>query len=177
MTTATMMTADELLHLPDDGFRYELVRGELRKMSPTNLEHGDVAMLIAYSLHGHVKKHRLGKVYINDVGFRLERNPDTVRAPDIGFIRNERIVRSRKFYEGAPDLAIEVISPGDSFTEVEEKTADWLSGGTSAVVIVDPKRRTVRIDRANGKVNVTDAIAVDDIVPGWRLPLAEIFED
>ena len=176
MTVTSLMTADELLHFPDDGFRYELVRGELRKMSPTGAEHGDVAMLIASSLHTHVKKNRLGKVYINDVGFRIERNPDTVRGPDVAFVRTERVVKTSKFLEGPPDLAIEVVSPRDGYTEVEEKAADWLRGGAHAVIVVDPARRSVRVHRAGDTVNVTDAIAIDDVVPGWRLPLSEIFE-
>jgi len=145
-------------------------------MSPTCPEHGDVAMLIAYSLHGHVKQHRLGKVYINDVGFWIERNPDTVRGPDITFVRAERATRSRKFFEGPPDLAIEVVSPNDRYTEVEEKADDLLRAGAQAVIVVDPNRRTVRIHRPNETVNVTDTLVVDDVVPGWRLPLAEIFE-
>ncbi len=170
------MTADDLYHLPADGNRYELVRGELRRMSPTGLEHGDVAAVIAASLFNHVKKHHLGKVYITDVGFWIERNPDTVRGPDVAFLRTERVVKSRKYYEGPPDLAIEVISPGDSYTEVEEKTADWLRGGTQAVIVVDPARQSVRIHRAAETVNVADIISVEDVVPGWRLPLSELFE-
>ena len=176
MTVTSLMTAEELYRL-GDGKRYELIRGELREMSPTGLQHGDVAALIAASLVNHVRQHRLGKVYINDVGFWIERNPDTVRGPDIAFVRTERVVRSQKFFEGAPDLAIEVVSPNDSYTEVEEKTAGWLRGGARAVIIVDPRRRTVRVHRGGETANVAEAIAVDDVVPGWRLPLAEIFEE
>lgn len=170
------MTADELLQLPDDGFRYELVRGELRKMSPTGFEHGDVESEIGLSLRAHAKKHRLGKVVVGDVGFRIGRNPDTVLGPDVAFVRSERVVKTRKFFEGPPDLAVEVVSPGDSYTEVEEKAADWLRAGTLAVIVVDPVRQSVRIHRAGEIVDVADAISVDDVVPGWRLPLAEIFE-
>jgi Uma2 family endonuclease len=177
MIVTSLMTADELFRLPNDGARYELVRGELRKkMSPTGFEHGDVAMEIASSLNAHVKKNRLGKVVVTDVGFRIERNPDTVLGPDIAFVRSERIVKTRKFFEGPPDLAIEVVSPGDSYTEVEEKAADWLRGGTRAVIVVDPARQSVRIHRAAETVNVTDTISVEDVVPGWQLPLSEIFE-
>jgi Uma2 family endonuclease len=176
MTVTSLMTAEELLQRPNDGLRYELVRGELRKMSPTGFEHGDVESEISLSLRAHVKKHRLGKVVTGDVGFRIERNPDTVLGPDVAFVRSERVVRTRQFFEGPPDLAIEVVSPGDSYTEVEEKAADWLRGGTRAVIVVDPARRSARIHRAGETIDVTDAIAVDDIVPGWRLPLSEIFE-
>src|SRR6266568_2091390 len=117
MTVTSLMTADELLHLPDDGFRYELVRGELRKMSPSGADHGDVAAVIVWSLLNHVRKNRLGKVYTADAGFRIGRGPDTVLAPDAAFVRAARVVKTRKFFEGPPDLAIEVVSPGDSYTE------------------------------------------------------------
>jgi Uma2 family endonuclease len=176
MTVTSLMTAEEFYRLASSK-RYELVRGELREMSPTGLQHGDVAALIAASLVNHVRQHRLGKVYINDVGFLIERNPDTVRGPDIAFVCTERVVKSQKFYDGAPDLAVEVVSPGDSYTDVEEKTAEWLRGGTRAVIIVDPRRRTARVDRAGETAYVTDAIVVDDVIPGWRLPLSEIFEE
>jgi Uma2 family endonuclease len=176
MTVTSLMTAEEFYRLASSK-RYELVRGELREMSPTGLQHGDVAALIAASLVNHVRQYRLGKVYINDVGFLIERNPDTVRGPDIAFVRTERVVRSLKFYDGAPDLAVEVVSPGDSYTDVEEKTAEWLRGGTRAVIIVDPRRQTVRVDRAGETAYVEDAIVVDDVIPGWRLPLSEIFEE
>jgi len=177
MTVTSLMTAEELLQRPNDGSRYELVRGELRTMSPTCPEHGDVAAIIAASLFNHVKTQRLGKVYINDVGFWIERSPDTVRGPDIAFVRSERASRSRKFYVGAPDLAIEVVSPSDRYTEVEEKADDLLRGGTAAVIIVDPARSSVRIHRVSETVDVAETIAVDDVVPGWRLPLSEIFEE
>jgi len=176
MIGTSLMTADELLHLPDDGFRYELVRGELRKMSPSGADHGDVAAIIVWSLLDHVRKNGLGKVYTADAGFRIGRNPDTVLAPDGAFVRAERAVKNEKFFEGPPDLAIEVVSPGDRYTAVEAKADDWLHGGTRAVIVVDPARQRVRIHRAGETADVTDAIAVDDIVPGWRLPLSEIFE-
>jgi Uma2 family endonuclease len=178
MTVTSLMTADELYQLPNDGNRYELIRGELRKtMSPTGFEHGDVELGIGSSLRAHVKKRRLGKVVAGDVGFRIHRGPDTVLGPDVAFVRSERVVKTRKFFDGPPDLVIEVVSPGDSYTEVEEKAADWLRHGTRAVIVVDPARRSVRIHRSGEVVNVTDAIAVDDVVPGWSLPLSEIFED
>jgi Uma2 family endonuclease len=176
VTVTSLMTADELLHFPDDGFRYELVRGELRKMSPSGADHGDIAAVIVWSLLNHVRGKRLGKVYTADAGFRIARNPDTVLAPDAAFVRAERAVKSRKFFEGAPDLAIEVVSPNDSYTEVEEKAADWLRGGAQAVIIVDPSRESVRIHRTGEMVTVADTIAVDDVVPGWHLSLSDLFE-
>lgn len=176
MTVTTLMTADELLRMPDDGYRYELVRGELRKMSPAGGDHGSVAASIVVSLGSYVKAKQLGKVYTADPGFWIERNPDTVRAPDVAFVRRERAVKTPRFVEGAPDLAIEVVSPSDTYTEVEEKALQMLEAGTRAVVVVDPKTHRVRVYRT-GKLEVlTDAIAVEDIVPGWRMPLSEVFD-
>lgn len=170
------MTADELLRLPDDGWRYELVRGELRKMSPTGADHGDVAAQIIASLVLHVKPRRLGKVYSSETGFRISRDPDTVRAPDAAFVRSERVVRTAKFFEGPPDAAFEVVSPGDSYSEIEEKTVEWLRAGARAVVIADPRTKSVRVHHDAGAINVADVLEIDDVIPGWRMPLSEIFD-
>jgi Uma2 family endonuclease len=176
MTVDTrLMTADELLRMPDDGFRYELVQGELRKMSPAGEEHGDVVHQIAMRLGYHVAERKLGKVYASDTGFMISRNPDTVRAPDVSFIRAERVVRTKHFIPLAPDLAIEVISPSDSYSAVTRKKDEYLRAGTPAVVIVDPDRKLVEIHRPTGVIMVKDVLSVDDVVPGWQLPLSEIF--
>jgi Uma2 family endonuclease len=170
------MTADELLQLPDDGLRHELVRGELRTMSPSGAEHGSVAAEIIASLAAHVKAHKLGKVYASECGFRIERNPDTVRAPDAAFVRQERVVRTPRFFDGPPDVAFEVISPNDGYSEIEEKTLDWLRSGVKVVVIVDPRTRSARVHRPRGTESVSEVIEIDDVIPGWRLPLRDIFD-
>lgn len=170
-------TADEFLQLPEDGFRYELVQGELRKMSPAGLEHGEIAARFAASLTTYVRQHRLGTVYIAEAGFRLRNDPDTVRVPDISFVRAERVVRTEKFMPGPPDLAVKVVSPSDSFSDVAEKTREYLSAGASAVIVVDPRTRIVNVYRAAAITVATDVLEVDDVVPGWKLPLREIFED
>jgi Uma2 family endonuclease len=118
------MSAEELLHLPDDGFRYELVRGELKKMPPAGHEHGDVAMRFGWRLAQHVELHDLGKVFAAETGFLLSTQPDTVRAPDVAFVRKERVEQVSKkggYWPGAPDLVIEVISPGDSYSEWKKR--------------------------------------------------------
>jgi Uma2 family endonuclease len=176
MIGSALMTADELFLLPDDGWKYELVRGELRKMSPAGADHGSIGAEIIASLAAHVKKHRLGKVYNSDTGFRISRNPDTVRAPDTAFVSAARAVPNRKYFEGAPDVAVEVVSPNDLYTEIEEKTREWLRAGTLAVVIVDPAAKSARIERRGRGTPVVDVIEIADVIPGWRLPLAELFE-
>ena len=122
MTVATRhMTADELFRMPDDDFHYELVRGELKKMSPAGELHGDISLEIAMSLRLYARERKLGKVYGSNVGFILFRDPDTVREPDASFVRAERVVRTPKYFPGAPDLAVEVLSPDDTRPEVLEK--------------------------------------------------------
>lgn len=176
MTVTTLMTADELLRMPDDGYhRYELVRGELRTMSPAGGDHCGIAALIVVSLGSYVKAKNLGKIYTADPGFWIERNPDTVRAPDVAFVRRERVVKTPRFIEGAPDLAVEVVSPSDTYTEVEEKALQMLEAGTLAVIVVIPKTQSARVYR-KGKLEVlTDAIIVEDVVPGWSMPFSEVF--
>ena len=185
MTTATTttrpMTADELLKMPDDGFRYELVRGELIKMSPASHFHGESALAIGSSLRVHARANRLGRAYGADTGFRLA--SDHVRAPDAAFVRAERVnevIRGTPgYFPGQPDLAVEVISPNDRLTEVNEKVAEWLAAGTLAVVVVNPRNRTVRIHRSQMDdviLNEDDVLEVPDVVPGWRMPVSEIFE-
>jgi Uma2 family endonuclease len=175
------MTADELLAMPDDGYRYELVKGELIRMAPAGSEHGEVAMDLAGPLHQYVKKHNLGTVYAAETGFRLESDPDTVRAPDIAFISRERVKqtgRPKGFWPGAPDLAVEVVSPGDTVSEVEEKVSEWLEGGASMVWVVSPKLHTVTVYRSlTDIVTLTEKDKLDgaDVVPGFQMKVAEIF--
>jgi Uma2 family endonuclease len=172
---ARLHTAEELLHLPDDGHRYELVRGELHKMSPAGSRHGLIAARIIASLLRHVEREKLGAVYASETGFLIARLPDTVRAPDAAFVRAERVVDTPGYFPGPPDLAAEVISPNDSYSDVEEKTAEWLRAGARAVIVVEPRLRTVRVYRTSGTVDVADVLEVEEIVPGWRLSLSELF--
>jgi Uma2 family endonuclease len=176
VTVGTLMTADELLRLPEDGWRYELVRGELKKMSPSGARHARVAAQIIGSLIRHVKSHQLGAVYASEAGFRISRNPDTVRAPDAAFVRAERAVDTPGFFEGPPDAAFEVVSPNDSYTEVDEKTVEWLRAGVRVVIIVDPRTRNINVHRATGAMHVADALTIEDVVPGWSMSLAEVFD-
>jgi Uma2 family endonuclease len=175
------VTANQLLAMPDDGYRYELVKGELVRVAPAGSEHGEVAMDLAGPLHQYVKKHNLGKVYAAETGFKLESNPDTVRAPDIAFVRLERVKRTGRpkgFWPGAPDLAVEVVSPRDTVSEVEEKVAEWLAGGTRMVWVVSLKLRTVTVYRSlTDIVMLTEKDKLDgaDVVPGFQMNVAEIF--
>ncbi|MEW6756014.1 MAG: Uma2 family endonuclease [Candidatus Latescibacterota bacterium] len=182
MTATTQrMTADELLGLPDDGLRRELVRGELRTMAPAGNTHGRISMRFAWRLAHHVELHDLGTVLAAETGFRLSSDPDTVRAPDVAFVGQPRLLaagRVEGFWPGAPDLAVEVLSPGDSFAEVEEKVRDWLAAGTRLVVVANPAQRTLTVYRSLSDIRVLqegETLDAGDVVPGWRVPVAEIF--
>jgi Uma2 family endonuclease len=181
-TTLTKpVTADELLMMPDDGYRHELVKGELIRMSPAGDEHGRIAVRIASRLLVHADTHNLGYVYGADTGFVIEENPDTVRAPDAAFVRRERVEASgpiHNYRRGAPDLAVEVNSPGDTVGEVEGKVAQWLASGTRMVWVVSPKLRSVTLYKSlRDVVTLTekDHLEGGDVIPGFRLAVAEIF--
>lgn len=184
MTTEIQITtADELLHMPDDGKRRELVLGEVREMTPAGHEHGRLAMSFAVPLATYVREHDLGAVYAAETGFVLAKNPDTVRAPDAAFVARERLAAVGKgtgYFPGAPDLAVEVISPGDTYAEVEAKVDDWLAAGCRMVVVVSPRNRTLKVLRSVTEITVLTADDVfdgGDVLPGFRLPLAAIFAD
>ncbi len=177
-----LMTADQLLALPDDGYRYELVRGELRKMPPAGAEHGELSVNVIFPLTQYVRAHNLGKLYTNDTGFLIGSDPDHVRAPDIAFVRRERLEaaagRITGYFPGPPDLAIEVISPHDRYTEVAEKVADWLAAGVQLVILVAPRRRSVTCHTPNQTpVTLTEQDTLDGspVLPGWQMPVSEIF--
>ena len=182
MSAITQPTsAEELLKMPDDGFRYELVKGELRKMSPAGSEHGATIINLTVPLAAHIKANNLGVVFGAETGFKIAADPDTVRAPDIAFVRRERIPEGgipKGFWPGAPDLAVEVTSPGDTFEEVEEKVGDWLAAGARAVWIVNPKRRAVTVYRALNDVAILieeNELDGESVVPGFRCRVADIF--
>lgn len=182
MTTLEQITtAEELERIPDDGFRYELVCGELRKMTPAGNEHGRIAALLTVSLGQHVLANKLGSVYAAETGFKIAVDPDTVRAPDVAFVRQERldaVGTVAGYWPGAPDLAIEVVSPNDIYAEVEEKVADWLDAGTLMVVVISPRQREVKVYRSRRDIRALredDAVEGGDVVPGWALKVAELF--
>jgi Uma2 family endonuclease len=138
------VTAEELLRTPDDGLRRELVRGEVRKMAAAGNVHGRTAMNVSTPLDQHVRTNGLGVVFAAETGFKIFDNPDTVRVPDTAFVRQERIEavgETEGYWPGAPDLAVEVVSPNDRFAEVEEKVTDWLAAGTRMMLIANPRAR------------------------------------
>lgn len=180
-TAAKKITAEDLLRMPDEGFRYELVKGELRKMAPAGKRHGVLAIRVTGPLWQHVQAHQLGEVCAAETGFLLASNPDTVRAPDVAFISRQRLEEVGEvegYWPGPPDLAVGVVSPNDTYTEVQDKVFQWLDAGTRMVVVVNPRQQTVAVYRSRTDIAIltkNDTLDGKDVVPGWTLPIADLF--
>ena len=176
-----LLTGEDLLRMPNAGKQYELVRGVLRKMSPPSFRHSEIAWNISTPLGIHVKANGLGRVGVGDPGFMLQRDPDLILAPDVAFLSNDRLppgAKAEGFLPGAPDLVVEVVSPSDTADEVEGKIEDWLNMGCRMVVAVNDRRRTVTVHRPGRPPRVLrgdEVLDGEDVVPGFRLPLPEIF--
>ena len=184
MTTSQgqVTTAKQLAGKADDGKRYELVKGELRMMSPAGGEHGRIALRLGMLLGLHVDEHQLGTVYAAETGFLIEQNPDTVRAPDTAFVSAEQratITNHAAYVPFAPDLAGEIILPNDTFSQVEEKAFAWLTAGTKIVLLVDPATKSLHVYRAADNIvvlNESQELNVGDVVPGWTFKVADLFK-
>jgi Uma2 family endonuclease len=175
-------TAIELELLPDDGFRYELIQGELIQMSPAGEEHGSTGQLFGVYFGYHVATHKLGRIYLAETGFKLESSPDTVCAPDFAFIRTDRlplIIRREGYIEIAPDLVVEVLSPSDRISKLKQKVQAWLDFGTSVVVTINPRHCETTIYRSRTEIKILtrdETLEFPDLAPGWSLALGEIFQ-
>lgn len=180
-TQIRLVTADELLQMQSD-VRCELIEGEIQEMSPSGRTHGRIASRFHSRLGRFVHENGLGEAYVADTGFRIETDPDTVLAPDAAFVTAEheaQAIGDEGFFPGAPDLALEVISPSDRYSEVAAKVQKYLRAGTGMVVVVDPPKRTVIVHRSHADVLILkedDVLDGGDVVPGWTLPVRELFD-
>jgi Uma2 family endonuclease len=173
------ITGEMLFKLGDIG-RTELVRGEIVYMSPTGHPHGFLESNFDRVLGTFVHQHKLGRVFVGEVGIYTQRNPDTVRAADVAFISRQRWsqVRSQSYLDVAPELVIEILSPDDAWGEVMEKLEEYFTSGVLAVWIADPKRQQVYIYHSLTEVqrlSAGDVLADDKVLPGFNVPVAELF--
>lgn len=175
-TPTKPVTAEQLLRM--GGGCRELVEGEIIVLTPAGWEHGEVANEIAYHLNVFVRTHGLGRVVAAETGFLLAREPDTVRAPDVAFVHAARWVHTSGFFPGAPDLAVEVVSPHDRFSDVAQKVQDWLTHGARQVWVVDPNRHVIHVHQHDATVvelGEDDILDGGDLLPGLRLAVCDCF--
>jgi len=186
LATKTLITADEFFKLAPKLGRCELVRGEIIEMSPPGLIHGKVAMTFGAQLFIYVKEHDLGEVFAAETGFIVEhstdeRPRDTVRGPDIAFVKKERIPEGGfddTWGDFSPDLVVEVMSKNDTQREVLEKVGEYLDAGVRLVWVVRPQNKTVTVYRLNGEVEqlqVDDMLDGEDVLPGFSYPVSDVF--
>ena len=177
-----LLTADDLLRLHSEGVRGELIMGVLHETVPNGLEHGEVVMHLGSEFHGFVRPRRLGRVVGSDSGIQLERDPDTVREPDIAFISAERLpldVRVRGYSQVVPDLVVEVVSPNDRPGPLYDKAQMWLRFGVGLVLIVDPEARSIMALPSTGPSRTfteDDTLDCGDVLPGFSCAVGDIFD-
>jgi Uma2 family endonuclease len=175
------MTADDLLAMKRDGYRYDLVKGELRRMSLAGGEHGILIARFTAALVNTVDADNLGIVFGAETGFKLASDPDTVLGPDVAFIARDRVPKgkfSAKYWDVVPDLVVEVVSPSDRYTEVDEKVAEYLAAGVRVVIVLNPRRKSAAVHRGDLTVRIfqeNETLLCEDVVPGFKLDLAKLF--
>lgn len=182
VTRTAGLTAEDLLCVSDPAHRFELVDGRLLVREPAGFRHGRVVATLATILGTHVREHRLGVVLTGDAGFILRRGPDTVRAPDVSFVSRARIPDPEpvSFAELAPDLAVEIVSPSNSPDQIAGRVRDLLAAGTRLIWILDPETQGATIHRPHREPEHLASggeIDGEDVLPGFRCSLEEIFRD
>jgi Uma2 family endonuclease len=180
--TERRITGEELLAMGDIG-RCELVEGRIVPMSPTGDEHGGYESNFVFFIAHYVREHKLGHVRVGESGVYTRRNPDTVRGVDVAFISNDRYARRQKqgsFLDVAPDLIVEIMSPDDRWSEVTQKLREYFAIGVRLVWVADPASRTIHAYRALSDVREFtqhDTLTGDDVLPGFSVPVASLFEE
>jgi Uma2 family endonuclease len=183
MTTATqkLITAEEFARMPDppDGSRQELVKGVIITMPPPGRRHGVCCLKIGRRIGAYVDENQLGTAASNDTGFLMERDPDTVRGPDISFWSRAKLPEVPEGYiEVVPDLVVEVVSPSDHYARVQRKVNHYLEKGVRLIWVVDPEDRSVAVFRENVKTKIlseNEVLSGEDVLPGFTCPVAELF--
>lgn len=174
-----LVTGEELLRRPDLE-PCELVNGKIVPMTPTGADHGEAEINVAFHLKLWATTGRHGRVMTGEVGVYIRRNPDTVRAADALFISHERFARRQSggYLDVAPELVVEILSPDDRWTEVQAKLSDYFFAGVDRVWVIDPRTRKVFVHRSSGPgetLEMGQTLVDDDLLPGFSLPVAEIF--
>ena len=183
MATVELLTADDLERMtPEPGYRYELIRGVVRRMAAAGARHGKIGFEVGLRLGIHNLEHRLGVLFSSDTGFFIERDPDVILMPDVAFVRAERMPAgevTEGYVPVVPDLVVEVVSPTDRWVDVEEKVALYLANGVPLVWLFVPRLRVVRVYAAGKPVEELGEDGVldgGDVAPGFRMPIKDVLQ-
>lgn len=177
-----LITLEEFAALPGDGRLHELVKGRIVEINSPKPKHGFYCSEIAGLLRDFVKPRKLGRVFSNDSGVVTERDPDSMRGPDVGFYSYSRVPQgevSEDYFDVAPEIAFEVVSPGDSWPRVLEKVAELLDAGVIVVCVADPRNKTVQVHRREVPVQHlrdNDDLSFPDVLPGFSCKAWQCFD-
>jgi Uma2 family endonuclease len=180
MAAKTLLTLKEFNELPDNGVRYELDEGELAPMTFPRPKYQRVAKRILIVLERYLERHPIGEAFLSDTGFVLSENPATLRGPDVSFLGAKRVedVDPNSDIPGAPDLAVEVVSPSDSAAELTRKVNQYLKAGSHTVWVVYPDERQVLVFERSGIVRIVSeeqALDAPALLPGFSVPVSSLF--
>lgn len=184
MATGARFTAQDLLRTRGQGVRRELVDGRIIEMAPHGFEHGEIAARLSRKLVEYVEQTGGGRVVTGDVGFVLDvpGDPERVRALDVAFVGRDRLpqgAKRRTFFVGAPDLAVEILSPADATDDVQQRVRDFLDAGARMVWLIAPEARTATVFRADGSARLLrehDVLEGEDVLPGLAIPLSSVLD-
>lgn len=181
MAQTRSMTIEEFAAISEPG-RFDLIRGELVRMPPTGGIHGEIATELTRHVANFVADHRLGKVYIDETGFVLSVEPPIVLAPDLAFVRNDRlppIEERQSFLRLAPDLAVEIVSPSDRMSQVRAKVDEYLNANVPLLWVIEPRHRRATVyqpDQTPIMLSEHDTFDGMNVLPGFQLRVGTIFE-
>jgi len=180
--TQKIWTEEEFMALPDDGNRYELVNGELVVVGAAGAKHGYYVALMSFSLTAYVKQQKIGFVFDSDTSFKMASG--NRRSPDCSFFSRDRIKPlggiPTGYIEGSPDLAVEILSPGNTVEEMHEKIVEYFENGSRLVWIIHPDEQYVLVyhkPSPDQLLQLKDSLNGEDVIPGFSLPLAELFAE
>ncbi len=178
--TKELVTAEALWQMGADADRFELVKGELIEMTPPGGTHGNIAVRLSSRLQNFVSTNQLGKIMVES-GYLLSNNPDTVRGPDVSFLSTGKIPAGGLpdgYINGAPNLAVEIVSPSDTASIIQDKVQDYLAYGTLLVWIIYPQQQVVVVHHPDGTartLQTRDTLSGQNVLPGFACPVADIF--
>lgn len=182
ITSEKTWTDQEFMALPDDGNRYEIVNGELVIMANSGMEHGNIGAFLGGAIELHVRSHKLGVTCDSSTAFKMKSG--NKRSPDISFVAKERLQGRKRlpkgFFEGAPDLAVEIISPSNTFEEIHNKLVEYFDSGCRLAWVIHPDEQSALIYRQpqpDRLLKISDNLEGEEIIPGFTMPMVDLFAE